>query len=135
MPHFFEVSTIPPLEIEVRPYAEQMRSAFSSMLAEARKAIGMNQKDFAIAVNSDKSTVGHYETGYTAPDLEVVSSWCDTLKLEGSERRRFLDLAALAHLPAAVRPRFESWYDEHVNLAQRYDEILHRLKRNRVADE
>ncbi len=132
MPHISEVSIVPPLEIEAGHYAQAMRSAFSSMMAEARKAIGLNQKDFAIAVKSDKSTVGHYETGYSAPDLDVVASWCDTLNLHGKDRRRFLDLAALAHLPAQVRPQFEAWYEEHQTLKADYADLISQVRR--VAD-
>jgi hypothetical protein len=47
-------------------------------------------------------------------------------------RRRFLDLAALAHLPDAVRPRFEAWYAEHQKLKDDYLDLLRDVRR--VAD-
>lgn len=40
------------------------------------------------------------------PMFERVEAWADALELYGDERQQFLDLAAIAHLPTSVQPRF-----------------------------
>lgn len=114
---------------------ESPRSAFARALAAARKAIGKNQREFADLVGSDKSTVGHYETDYTDPDLDLVASWCEVLKLRGEAKRRLLDLAALAYLPDQVRAKFEAWYDEHQKLKIDYSELVRQERRVAENDE
>jgi transcriptional regulator with XRE-family HTH domain len=89
-------------------------------------------RSFGEAVKLSKSSVSGIVQGIRTPPLESLYSWCDTLKLEGPARRRFLDLAALAHLPDAVRPRFEAWYDEHQKLKDGYLDLLRDVRR--VAD-
>ena len=49
--------------------------------------------------------------GEAPPPLERIESWADALKLSGKERERFLDLAALGHLPDSSRSRFVKIYD------------------------
>lgn len=40
------------------------------------------------------------------PPLESLPAWADALGLEEEARQEFMDLAAIAHLPAAVQTRF-----------------------------
>lgn len=45
-------------------------------------------------------------TGLHPPIIERAEAWADTLELAGDERQRFMDLAAISHLPVEVQPRF-----------------------------
>jgi hypothetical protein len=45
-----------------------------------------------------------------------ILEWADFLQLEGAERQRFLDLAAILHLPEGVRDRFVELLDEVADL-------------------
>lgn len=65
---------------------------------------------FLVAVDppADEAALAALErvrAGEIAPAWSTAERWCDGLGLSGSERRRFLDLAWLAILPEAVRPR------------------------------
>ncbi len=40
------------------------------------------------------------------PPMDSLAAWADALELYGDERQNFMDLAAVAHLPAEVQPRF-----------------------------
>ena len=46
--------------------------------------------------------------GQKPPPMDRLPAWADALELYGDERQPFLDLAAIAHLPVEVQPRFVS---------------------------
>ena len=50
-------------------------------------------------------------------------AWADVLGLEEQERQRFLDLAAIAHLPSEARPRFLRIYEDYHRLLDLRDQL------------
>lgn len=44
--------------------------------------------------------------GAKPPPIDRLPAWADALELYGEDRQRFMDLAAIAHLPVEVQPRF-----------------------------
>lgn len=45
--------------------------------------------------------------GKKPPPMHKVGLWADALGLAGAERNFFIELAAIAHVPADYQPRFE----------------------------
>lgn len=107
-------------------------SAFGDLLGQLLESHQFTVRSFGTLVKSSKSSVNAIVLGNRTPPLESLELWCDTLNLEGDKRQRFLDLAALAHLPAEIRPKFESWYEEHQQLKADYADLLNQVRR--VAD-
>jgi transcriptional regulator with XRE-family HTH domain len=107
-------------------------SAFGDLFGQLLEARQFTVRSFGTLVKSSKSSVNAIVLGNRTPPLEALEQWCDTLNLRGDERQRFIDLAALAHLPTEVRPKFESWYEEHQQLKSDYADLLSQVRR--VAD-
>jgi hypothetical protein len=99
--------------LECGRYAGGMPSLWCELFQSALKTSGLNIRKFATLVKSNKSTVSHYSSGRTAVPVEILDAWCDTLKIHGQDRRRFIDMAAMTHVPESVRERYEKWLDEH----------------------
>lgn len=74
--------------------------------------------------NSTQAMIAKVLNGTRPPPLHRMESWADALDLTGRERARFLDLAAIAHLPVEVQPRFLRIYEEHEQLTEKYPRIL-----------
>lgn len=54
--------------------------------------------------------------GKVTPKMDRVVKWADALSLTGAERQRFIDLAAIAHLPTETQPRFARILDDYTKL-------------------
>jgi len=76
-------------------------------------------REFAARVGQSHTVFSQIRAGLRPAPLEHVPQWADALGLaEGTpERERFIDLAALTHLPPESRARFEK-------LLVRHDELL-----------
>jgi transcriptional regulator with XRE-family HTH domain len=98
-----------------------VQQPFGPFLAEAIAAAGYNQLSFATALRIKQARVSELVNGKRTPALERMPKWADVLKLEGASRERFLRLAAIEHLPEAVRPEF-------VAMVYRLEAIETRLK-------
>lgn len=72
-----------------------------------------SQSAFARAIGRSSAFVNQICRSKRTPPLDEVESWAKTLSLSGLDRERFINLAALAHLPRPVAERFESLLDEH----------------------
>lgn len=46
------------------------------------------------------------------PPLERIEAWANALGLKDADLQRFIDLAAIAHLPEEVQPRFVRLLDD-----------------------
>jgi transcriptional regulator with XRE-family HTH domain len=55
-------------------------------------------------------------SGRRTPPLAALEKWAESLRLTGSERVRFIDLALVAHLPAPAQPRFLAIIEEQSRL-------------------
>lgn len=70
-----------------------------------------SQREFVRHTNAENEDSGQAYVskvlkGKKPPPLDRLDSWANALELYGEERQNFMDLAAIAHLPAAVQPRF-----------------------------
>lgn len=57
-------------------------------------------------------------------DKLEIDEWADFLQLEGEQREKFKDLAAILHLPPPVRDRFSQKLSEAEANAQKYETLL-----------
>lgn len=79
--------------------------AFGAFLVERWDKLRMSQAEFCRRVGSPAGWVQQIRMGVKTPPMERMERWADALELT-DERQTFLDLAAVQHLPLAVRPRF-----------------------------
>lgn len=89
---------------------------FGGFLAERIERARLTRIAFAKAIGSSSGFMTDVIKGRRTPPLDRLDAWADVLGLDGQERTLFLDLAALAHLPDEVRPRFLTIYQEHREL-------------------
>lgn len=54
---------------------------FKKRLRLARKWSGLTQEELAVKVNSKKTTISNYETGYSTPSIEMLDLLCDVLSV------------------------------------------------------
>lgn len=93
----------------------------------------MSATDFAKTAGVAMSSVSQISTGKRTPPLDAVGSWADLLKLGAESRQKFMDLAALAHIPdQGMRDRFLVWLDKSEQQDQEIAELrtqVRQLKR------
>ena len=65
-----------------------------------------NLAAFARSVGITTGQITNVIKGRRTISTAAAVAWADALDLVGRERQRFLDLAAIAHLPEDVQPRF-----------------------------
>ena len=104
-------------------------TAFGRLLRSALENRGWTQRGAAGHLGVSHGFLNLLMSGKRTPPIDQVDAWASALRLAGEQRRRFSDLAALAHLPEAVRERFEAFYDEHLQLRDDYAELLKQVRR------
>ena len=111
-------------------------TAFADFLGQAIKAAELNQSTFAARVGHPRAFINQILKGTRSPPLDRLNIWAKSLNLrEEGEVKRFIDLAAIAHIPVEVRPRFETWYEEHQQLKADYADLFAEVRAlKRVAD-
>ncbi|MDX5808356.1 MULTISPECIES: helix-turn-helix transcriptional regulator [unclassified Bacillus cereus group] len=62
-------------------YALGVVDVFKKRLRLARKWSGLTQEELAIKVNTKKTTISNYETGYSTPSIEMLDLLCDVLNV------------------------------------------------------
>lgn len=106
--------------------------AFDALLYSLVKARGLSLREFAERVDYPHTGFSNIKAGQRPVPLDRAPAWADALGLvEGHPKRdRFLDLAALTHLPAEARIRLE-------RVLQRMDdlEVKHEALRRMWADQ
>lgn len=88
-----------------------VKSAFVEMLEPLISAHFKSRRAFARATapgNEDaaQSYVTQVLKEEKPPPIDRLPAWADALELYGEDRQRFMDLAAIAHLPVEAQPRF-----------------------------
>ncbi len=85
-----------------------MSAGFGSLLSYYVKAAGLSLRGFARIVKCSPTLPGLVARGQRRPPLDLINAWADALKLTGSDRDRFLELAILAHLS----PDLKRWIEK-----------------------
>lgn len=62
-------------------YLLDVVGVFKKRLRLARKWSGLTQEELAIKVNTKKTTISNYETGYSTPSIEMLDLLCDVLNV------------------------------------------------------
>lgn len=94
------------------PIVFGVKTAFSDLLQSLIAPRFTSQREFARALgppskeHANASYISQVLADKKPPPLERLDTWADALELYGDERQRFMDLAAIAHLPVEVQPRF-----------------------------
>lgn len=101
---------------------------FGTKLSQAIDEKGLTQREAAQVLGVSHGFVALLISGRRTPPLDQVATWADRLGFTGDDRRRFIDYAALAHLPDQVREQFEQWYDDHQQLRQNYQDLLSEVR-------
>ena len=73
------------------------------MLYQAIAQKGLTVSEFARLVKVPQPNVSEIKRGARRAPLAGIEKWADVLGLEGDERERFLDLAALTHTPERIQ--------------------------------
>lgn len=86
-------------------------TAFSQLLSTLITTKFESRRAFVRATNAkNEDAAQSYVTQVLKktkpPPLDRLDSWANALELYGEERQNFMDLAAIAHLPVVVQPRF-----------------------------
>lgn len=90
----------------------------------------MSLNDFAKLVDYPQPTFSQIRAGTRPVPMHRVSGWADALRLEedSPERERFLNLAALTHVPdEAARVRIERVLEKHEALKTQHQAIRRQL--------
>ena len=80
-------------------------SKFESRRAFVRSVNPAINNDIALE-NAAQGYLSKVANDHLPPLMDRVSLWADALELTGLERQKFMDLAAIAHIPEAFQPRF-----------------------------
>lgn len=109
-----------------------MGSLFGTLVKERLKSQKISQRAFATVAKMSQANLNKVLNGTHGapppPTGAMLQLWAGALGLVGDERQRFMDLAALAHLPPEVRGKFEHWYDEHQKLRADYVDLLSEVR-------
>ena len=97
----------PVFDSEWPPLCSGVALTFGRYLDSLIERAGWSKAEFARRVKASPQSVSNITNDIRTPPADDVADWADALGLRGVERQRFLDLAAIAHLPPAVRPQFE----------------------------
>ncbi len=92
---------------------------FGDHLKELLKGRGTPQQAFADSLGIALSNLSSVITQRNAPPPRTIGKWADALGLKGGpDRELFLDLAAIAHMPEEMQPKFVGYarraYEEAV---------------------
>jgi hypothetical protein len=92
---------------------------FGRLLKLHIQASGRSISAWARMVGITQGFASNLMAGRRTPPLRELETWADSLALGGEERQRFLDLAAIAHLPAAAQVRLVALLDDAAGLRMR----------------
>jgi len=92
---------------------------FGSLLKHHIAASGRSLSAWARTVGITQGFASNLLAGRRTPPLRELESWADSLGIAGEERQRFIDLAAIAHLPATAQARMVDLLDDAAGLRAR----------------
>jgi len=83
-------------------------TAIGEAIRSNRLAQGLTLQQLADGSGVTLSHLSNFEHGRRIPGLQHVQSLADCLHLSATERRRWLVLAGLAHIPSGLREAVEA---------------------------
>jgi hypothetical protein len=89
---------------------------FGSLLKHHIASSGRSISAWARTVGITQGFASNLMAGRRTPPLKEMERWADSLRLAGEERQRFIDLAAIAHLPATAQARLVALIDDAAGL-------------------
>jgi hypothetical protein len=92
---------------------------FGTLLKHHIAASGRSISAWARMVGITQGFASNLMAGRRTPPLRELEAWADSLALADEERQRFLDLAAIAHLPAAAQARLVDLLEDAAGLRMR----------------
>ncbi len=92
---------------------------FGRLLKHHISASGRSISAWSRAVGITQGFASNLTAGRRTPPLGELERWADSLTLVGDERQRFIDLAAIAHLPATAQARLIALLDDAAGLRTR----------------
>lgn len=104
-------------------------STFGKALLSELTGQKISQSAFSRTIGHPVAWINQIIHGHRTPPLDEVEGWADKLGLTGRDKVRFVNLAALAHLPDAVAQRFVKILDEHERLLADYHRLATTVKR------
>jgi len=102
--------------------------AFAHYFRSLIERSGLTQTALAGRSGCPLGTLNNAVTGNRPPSIRYLQAWVEGLELVGEEAQRFLDLAAIAHLPEEMQPRFEQLLEDFSALRGDYDELLRTVR-------
>lgn len=92
---------------------------------------GLGTRGFAKLVGVSHTRISLICHGRRTPNLGSVGRWADRLGLTGTQRTRFINLAALAHLTPEAETRFLKILDAHDRLVGENKELAAQVEQFR----
>jgi transcriptional regulator with XRE-family HTH domain len=100
--------------------------AYFAALLEERK---LTPSEFALLVNDRQNNVWQYLNGVIRPPLQKLALFARKLKLNDSERVKFIRLGRLAHSPEEVQRELAELRAENLSLRSELDTIRNHLSK------
>lgn len=110
-----------------------MASAFGELLKGLLLSQGLTMTAFARAVGTSHSMISQVISGRNTPPPGKWPSWAAALDLKPGTPayRRFMRLAAIAHMPKTAQDDFVAWLDQQEHVEQQQERMAAELDRLR----
>jgi transcriptional regulator with XRE-family HTH domain len=89
---------------------------FGNLLKAHISASGRSISEWARTVGITQGFASNLLAGRRTPPLRELEAWADSFGIAGDERQRFIDLAAIAHLPDTAQERLVALLDDAAGL-------------------
>jgi transcriptional regulator with XRE-family HTH domain len=89
---------------------------FGEYVRRLLDARGWTISHWARMVGIAQGFASNVVSGRRTPPLDAIDLWADSFALTGDERLRFIDLAAVSHLPKRSQARFLAVIDEQARM-------------------
>lgn len=110
-----------------QPRYRPSMSAFGVLLGEWIERRGFTYRSLAKAIGGGVSSLNQIKSGKRSPPIEMLPLLCETLRIEGQAKERFIALAHIAHMPVEVQERWVAWWEEHLALKAQYQGLERRV--------
>lgn len=105
---------------------------FAEFFAHHLLLSGMSRRAFASKAGTSAGFLTNICDGSRTPPLDRLNKWADLLKLSGSNRTEFMELAYLAHAPEEVRAMVGELRRKGIKMRENQRLILQELSRRGI---